>query len=342
MKKIKAVLVHIVGGFGRWFSYMDIMHKEFGAGRVFLFFDTLWVLFRYHIRFLHYRVFGFPVVRGKVRKTYLTLGQNFKVNDELNDAEYMDILQQKPIFLQRYKEFVKRGFIDLRECDAAAFAEFCKGKDSIFVKSLNDYGGHGVAQETLTEDTDYNELYKKLTDKKYYLVEEKIVQHEQLDRLCPTSVNTIRIVTINYNGKVHFIHALMRIGDGKSCVDNICRGGMYVGIYPDGTVTPDAFCDEICVYFQQHPMTGVKFEGFEVPFYKEAEEMCMKAAEIEPHLGYVGWDVAITPTGPVLVEGNAYPGFDMCQNYRHIGEKHGIKPEFERILGNDFFKKHKK
>ncbi|MCH5325545.1 MAG: hypothetical protein J1E39_10095 [Eubacterium sp.] len=339
MNKIKKFFVHMVGGFGRWFSYINIMHKEFGVGRVFLFFDTLWVRFRYDTRFLHYRVFGFPVVRGKVRKTYLTLEENFVINDKLNDSEHMDILQQKPIFLQRYKEYVKRGFIDLRECNAEEFAQFCEGKDSIFVKSLNDYGGHGVGEEPITADTDLGELYNKLLERKQYLIEEKIVQHEKLNELCPTSVNTIRIVTVNYKGKVHFINALMRIGDGKSCVDNICRGGMYVGIRPDGSVTTDAFCDEICVYFQQHPVTGVKFEGFTVPFYKEAEELCMKAAEVEPNLGYVGWDVAITPTGPVLVEGNAYPGFDMCQNYRHIGEdKHGIKPEFVRILGEDFFK----
>lgn len=340
---MKRIFDRIIGGFGRWFSYIGLMHEEFGVSRIFLFFDMIWCFFRYRIRFLHYRVFGFAAVRGKLRKTYMTMADNYLVNDKLNDSDHIDILQNKTVFLQHFKEYTRRSFIDLRECGAEGFARFCEGKSSVFAKSLSDFGGHGITEEVISPDTDLNALYKTLFDRKQYLIEEKIVQHEELNRLCPVSVNTIRIVTVNYKGQVHFMYALMRIGDGKSPVDNICRGGMYVKVYRDGSISPDAFCDDLCVYYQKHPMTGTEFKGFIVPYYKEAEEMCIKAAAAEPGVGYIGWDVAITPTGPVIVEGNAYPGFDMCQNYRHLSEKRGIKPEFIEILGVDFFdKKNKK
>ena len=45
----------------------------------------------------------------------------------------------------------------------------------------------------------------------------------------------------------------------------------------------------------------------------------------------IGWDVAITPDGPVLVEGNNLPGYDMCQNAGHVDE--GMLPRFEKLLG---------
>ena len=66
-----------------------------------------------------------------------------------------------------------------------------------------------------------------------------------------------------------------------------------------------------------------------------------KAALVYPKVAYIGWDVAITPEKPVLVEGNTLPSYDMVQNYGHIDEKTGIKPRFEAILGKDFFKKAK-
>ena len=66
--------------------------------------------------------------------------------------------------------------------------------------------------------------------------------------------------------------------------------------------------------------------------------MCKKAALVVPQVGYVGWDVAITPERPVLVEGNTLPSYDMCQNYGHIDNKTGVKPKFTAILGEEYFR----
>ena len=55
---------------------------------------------------------------------------------------------------------------------------------------------------------------------------------------------------------------------------------------------------------------------------------------MEKRLRYVGWDVAITPDGPVLVEGNDLPGYDMCQNHRFHDDGRGIKDAFEYALNN--------
>ena len=51
-----------------------------------------------------------------------------------------------------------------------------------------------------------------------------------------------------------------------------------------------------------------------------------------PEICHVGWDVAITPDGPVLIEGNDYPGTDLCQLAPHYPEKQGLWPYYKKIL----------
>ena len=48
---------------------------------------------------------------------------------------------------------------------------------------------------------------------------------------------------------------------------------------------------------------------------------------------HVGWDVAITPDGPAIIEGNEYPGTDLCQLAPHYPEKTGLWPYYKKILG---------
>ena len=67
---------------------------------------------------------------------------------------------------------------------------------------------------------------------------------------------------------------------------------------------------------------------------KEAIELTKKAALLVPELGYIGWDVAISDKGPVIVEGNDIPGYDMPQNAAWHPDGKGILPDIEKILGH--------
>jgi hypothetical protein len=44
--------------------------------------------------------------------------------------------------------------------------------------------------------------------------------------------------------------------------------------------------------------------GYELPFWKDIKSICLKAHEICPNIYMVGWDIAITNQGPILIEGN--------------------------------------
>ncbi len=320
------------------FMHINTIHKETGKNRFIMFFDMIWCIFRYSIGYLDYRVFGFAMIKGKNRRTFMNMNDNLIISKKLNDREYFPKFDNKALFDECFNEYIGREYLDLTKSTADDLKSFCQGKETVFAKAVNDFGGQGITKEKITADTDYNELYKRLTDNRQLLVEETLVQHEKMNMLSPSSINTIRMVTLLHNGQVHFMYALVRMSNGSNCVDNICSGGMYVSIGADGIIRKNAFCDATGLYYEKHPFTGTQFSGFEIPMFSEAVEMCKKAALVEQHVGYIGWDVAITPDHPVLVEGNTLPSYDMCQNYGHIDNKTGIKPRFTAILGKNFFK----
>ena len=55
-----------------------------------------------------------------------------------------------------------------------------------------------------------------------------------------------------------------------------------------------------------HPKTKTAFAGFELPFWSEARRLVERTALLFLPVRTIGWDVALTPNGPVVVEGNVW------------------------------------
>ena len=69
-------------------------------------------------------------------------------------------------------------------------------------------------------------------------------------------------------------------------------------------------------------ITGIKFDGFEIPYWDEIKKMVLEAALVNDKVNIVGWDVAISKDGPVIIEGNRGPGFDLVQVLLKKGAKY--------------------
>ena len=55
------------------------------------------------------------------------------------------------------------------------------------------------------------------------------------------------------------------------------------------------------------PGTDRSFAGFELPHWSGVKELAVRTAGAFPRAHAIGWDIAITESGPVLVEGNKPP-----------------------------------
>ena len=140
-----------------------------------------------------------------------------------------------------------------------------------------------------------------------YVVQERILQHDRMSALCPSSVNTIRLQTVmdNYGNVIPF-GAGVRIGRMGSLVDNWALGGVFVGIDSEtgklkdkGILKPKYGTKVI-----EHPDTHIRFQGYCIPYYKEAENMAVELHKVMYRSHSIGWDIAVTENGPIIIEGN--------------------------------------
>ncbi|MCR4893968.1 MAG: hypothetical protein K5911_04430 [Eubacteriales bacterium] len=321
--------------FRRMFTYIEEIHKESGKSRILTFIDMCFCILRYGVGYLEYRVFGFAYIKGAAkRRTFMNMTENKKLIAALNNPEKsQELFEDKAGFLREFDDYAKRRWLDLRTADDSQLNEFLDQTDIFFAKPMDDYGGHGVTRYVKSE-TDRSTLRKELEEKKLELLEEGIRQHEKLNELNSSSINTLRMVTVvDREGAPHLIYTIMRIGRAGSVVDNVSSGGLYTRVRDDGTLCANTFCDATGSIMTTHPDTGVVFGGFAVPNYEDAKAMCLEAALKVPEVRYVGWDVAITPDGPCIVEGNPMPSYDMIQNYAfQDGSGKGILTEFKKYI----------
>lgn len=139
-----------------------------------------------------------------------------------------------------------------------------------------------------------------------YLLQKRLTQHPKMSELHPNSVNTIRLNSFNNNGKVDVLCASLRMGTKGKNVDNWASGGIVIGI---DLTTGKLVGDGVFKYgyggrVQEHPDTGVKLDGFEIPFFHEAVKLTCELHSYLYGIHSVGWDIAITPDGPMIIEGN--------------------------------------
>ncbi len=332
MEKLKTFLRRLSSGsFRRFFRNLELVHTQTGKNRLVLFVDMVWCILVRGVGYLDYLTFGFANIGREKRDTFMTMNDNIALVRRLNQREAYPVLNDKLEFNERFGDFLGREWMDLRE-GLEPFTEFCRGKTDFFAKTPGSFGGIGVRKVRL-DGADVEALYQELMANKQYLVEQTICQHPEMNRLCSSSVNTLRITTVvSDRGNVHVLYALLRIGSGDLEVDNISSGGMYTLLSPDGEITHPAFRDKTVSCHEIHPATGTRLLGFRVPYFREAVALCCQAATVEPRLRYIGWDVAITENGPVLVEGNNLPGYDMCQNHIFHDAGTGMKPVFEKAV----------
>lgn len=141
------------------------------------------------------------------------------------------------------------------------------------------------------------------------LFEQRVVQSHRFDLLNPSSINTVRIMTSLYpGGKSTVFASWMRMGRKGSDVDNASSGGNVdcaVDVESGKCYNASQFNSfSDVVRIERHPDSGEQVEGFLIDDWDGIKSALCDYQSRIPYLKAIGWDVAITENGPVIIEIN--------------------------------------
>lgn len=296
----------------RYFDNLKKVAKKEDKSFTKMVFDTGYCVFRYGFclsDYLNYKLYN---KNGKERKKYVSTKTENKFYETVSPSAYKQRYTIKPNFLKDFKEYTKRDFIVPKEDNYEEFLEFLNNHEVFMSKPYDGLGGADVKKEYTKDIQDKKEYFNNAIKNRIFL-EELVKQHSEMNKLCDKSVNTMRIMTFNDHGKSRIIWMGLRVGNGINAIDNFHAKGMAVNIdINTGKLVGNAIDKDLNEY-EEHPFTHVKFDGFQIPCFEDAKNMVLKASLESDKILVVGWDVAISEDGPVIIEGNRRPGFDIVQ-----------------------------
>lgn len=327
MSKIKYILKRIKNmNFKNFFKTINDVHERSHKSRVYLFFDMIICGFKYQAGYMDYQLFEMYKMNSEERKTVITRGINNEIQKKYNKPEYLKFFRNKVEFNKKFDKYLHRDWLYLDD-NYEDFLKFLKGKKEIIVKPTAGSCGQNISK-IYVKDENPKKLFQKLIDNKTRLVEEVAVQCEEIAKFHPSSINTIRVVTLN--GKV--VVAFLRIGNFGNVVDNFNHGGLAAPIDINDGKIKFAAIDKNHHEYEDHPYTGVKIKGAEIPKWKDVKKLCEEASKVVPEIGYVGWDVCVGKKEPFLIEGNEFPGHDIYQLPPHRNGNIGLLPVFKKAM----------
>lgn len=296
----------------RFFGKLKEVSKKENKNYLGLILDTGWCVFRHGLAlsdYLNYKIYNRT---GQERKRYAGVRAQNSFYERVSPSAYKTRFTVKPTFLKDFATYTKRDFIVPAEDNYDQFLTFLQTHDTFMSKPYDGLGGMGVEKVDGKTITDPKAYFEHCIQNRIFL-EQLVIQHPQMNVLCPTSVNTMRVMTFNDHGKSRILWMGLRVGNGVNPVDNFHAQGMGVAIDMEtGKLTGNAI-DKDNVEFTHHPTTGVQFDGFQLPCFEEVKDLVLRAALESDKILVVGWDVALSDKGPVIIEGNRRPGFDLVQ-----------------------------
>jgi hypothetical protein len=162
-----------------------------------------------------------------------------------------------------------------------------------------------------------------------FLIEERIRPHPTLAAFVGPTLCSVRLQTIvGRDATPRIIAAVFKLQPKPIGVDHLIYGA--VGCWVDldsGILGPGrtrASLDDVTLI----PETASSFVGFQLPDWHEVKNLALRAAGAFPWARSIGWDIAISDRGPVLIEGNVEWSPSLIQ----IPAPHGLMTgEFEKL-----------
>lgn len=140
-----------------------------------------------------------------------------------------------------------------------------------------------------------------------FIVQACVRQHPTLASMNPSSLNTIRVVSFFFEGEVHILSHILRVGAVDSRVDNIGAGGFACPILSSGQLQENAV-NRKAEWVKENSF-GIPFKDITIPNFQGIIDTIKRVHTRLPHFKLIGWDFSIDEEcNPVFIEFNSNPG----------------------------------
>lgn len=330
MGKISYLFKRIKGmNYRKMFDTIDEINKKTNKNKISIFLDIIYCGLKYQAGYMDYKLYEMYDLTEKQRKTIITRGINNSIVKRYNNPSFTKYFSDKIAFNKKFNKYLLRDWMEVKDSpeNFEEFKKFCQKHHEILVKPLSESCGKGV-EIFKTNPQNLKKIYQNLLETKRYLVEEVAIQCDEISKLHPSSINTIRIVTLNNE----IVAAFLRIGNNNNVVDNFNHGGLVAPINIETGIIDYLAIDKKMNIYEKHPLTNEPILWFKIPKWPRIKRFVIQASKEVPEVGYVGWDVCLGPKDPFLIEGNEFPGHDLYQLPPHRTDGIGLLPRFEKAM----------
>lgn len=270
--------------------------------------------------------------KGHYMQDYIDDHDYSKIHDQLDPEYYRPMLEDKVIFDRYIKSFnipspemigiIEQGKIYWEKDNRfEPLKSILNTPMEAFCKEVTSWGGKNIYKVVIRNRklliNNKPMSFKAFSDvlgQGKFILQRKIEQHRKLNMLNPCCVNTLRIYTIRDGNKPKYFKSFLRMGVGGSVVDNVSSNNLAIGIEDDHYLAQKAYRrSNPPIWLSHHPDTQVEFSSFKIPDHKEAIRLCTDTHKYFSDFLIIAWDVAISKSGPLLLEGNPAPSLTFIQ-----------------------------
>jgi len=272
--------------------------------------------------------FAYYLFFPKFFKDYGILTEDKEITYRIFDSYKI----QQPVFLLHFKNgfFYDKQKNKITESETDQIINESRAS-KLFFKPTHGLGGKGILvyrKSANFSDNNENILNAKfilntLTDKDDYILQEGLLQHSELNKIYPDAINTFRVMTKVHNGNCSILYAMLRMGQGGSQLDNASQHGLVCRVNIENGSFNSFANTGLGKTLIEHPDTGFIFKDYVFPHWQKVMDFVKNAAEKMESVGFIGWDVAYTINGPVIIEMNAGAGLEYLQDC-HGGVRKGL------------------
>ena len=165
-----------------------------------------------------------------------------------------------------------------------------------------------------------------------YLFQERLRAHPDIAKVCGDKIATARLLTIKQEGEPEILGTAWKIPAGGNVADNFWRpGNMVAAVDADSGKITEAIqglgLNRKIIF--AHPDSNEAIAGLQLPDWEAAKALVLSASRLLHDTWMIGWDVAFTPDGPVIVEANETPDLLIMQ---YVPGQGILTPRFKAFM----------